>query len=322
METKAHHVLVGAFTLATIFGIFLFVIWIGNIQLDRDYAYYEVIFDRAVTGLPESGDVRYQGIRVGEVYEIAPVAETPQEVRVVIRIDLDQPIRIHEDASASIDSVGLTGLPFIGIEGGSRETPILPIVSNPNDPLPRIESAPSSLQSLTASVPDVLEQAEEFLRRLNRVASDENIGRLSEMMDNLNTVTGAVAARSQEIEDLLTNSAEMSADLRATAGAFRDLTGELNAMADQLNGLLDGEVRGTLTSFQKTAEAAERILVENETAIDTFADEGLAQVGPLVADARRLVRTLERVALELEQSPREFLLGPANGGEVQTGEAQ
>ena len=42
METKANYVLIGAFTLAGMLGILGIILWFARIELDSQFAYYDV----------------------------------------------------------------------------------------------------------------------------------------------------------------------------------------------------------------------------------------------------------------------------------------
>ena len=70
METKANYLLIGLFTLAGLVGSMVFLLWLAQVQVDRQYAYYDVLFDN-VTGLGDAGDVRFNGLPVGQVVGLA-----------------------------------------------------------------------------------------------------------------------------------------------------------------------------------------------------------------------------------------------------------
>lgn len=92
METRASYVLIGAFTLAGILGMLGFFIWLANMQLDRQYADYDILFDN-VSGLGTASDVRFNGVSVGQVTAIALYELDPSKVAVRIQIDADTPIK-------------------------------------------------------------------------------------------------------------------------------------------------------------------------------------------------------------------------------------
>ena len=51
------------------------------------------------------------------------------------------------------------------------------------------------------------------------------------------------------------------------------------------------------------------MLTDNRAAINSFANEGLAQLGPTLAELRTLVRDLRRISDRLDGNPTRYLLG-------------
>ena len=56
METRANFVLIGVFTLFGILGSFGFFLWLAKVEVDRQYAYYDILFSD-VSGLGEAGNI-------------------------------------------------------------------------------------------------------------------------------------------------------------------------------------------------------------------------------------------------------------------------
>ena len=50
MEPRAHHVLIGLFTVLTVGAALLFALWLNKAGADRAFTDYEVIFNEAVSG--------------------------------------------------------------------------------------------------------------------------------------------------------------------------------------------------------------------------------------------------------------------------------
>ena len=65
----------------------------------------------------------------------------------------------------------------------------------------------------------------------------------------------------------------------------------------------------TLAHLDNAAGNANDILGENRAAIHRFANDGLGQLGPTLAELRALVRDLRRISDRLEGSPARYLLG-------------
>jgi len=70
METKANFVMIGAATVAGAALIMLFAMWLANSEFRRGYNEYDIVFTDPVRGLADGGEVRFNGIKVGEVREL------------------------------------------------------------------------------------------------------------------------------------------------------------------------------------------------------------------------------------------------------------
>jgi len=65
----------------------------------------------------------------------------------------------------------------------------------------------------------------------------------------------------------------------------------------------------TLSKLDSAANNANGILGDNRAAINSFANEGLGQLGPTLAELRGLIRDLRRVSDRLDNNPARYLLG-------------
>src|SRR5512146_3439170 len=115
METRAHHVLIGLFTIiVSLLGV-LFALWAANYAANRDWDEYEVVFTEAVTGLGTGGIVQYNGINVGEVRRLSLDPKDPRKVVARIRLTAGTPVKI--DTKAKLAFIGLTGVAQIQLSG-------------------------------------------------------------------------------------------------------------------------------------------------------------------------------------------------------------
>ena len=65
----------------------------------------------------------------------------------------------------------------------------------------------------------------------------------------------------------------------------------------------------TLARLDSAAGNADAILGENRAAINSFANDGLGQLGPTLTELRGLIRDLRQISDRLEGNPSRFLLG-------------
>lgn len=296
METKANYVLIGAFTiLIAIFGL-LFALWAAKYSADKSFQEYYVIFNEPVTGLTEGGSVQYNGISVGTIEELSLNPRDPRQVRARLKLEASAPVKV--DTKAKLSQAGITGSPFIQLTGGSPRAARL--VSRDPDRIPVIQTEPSALQNIA-------DTASKLVERVDKLMSEENIQHIENTLTNLDNMTAAIGDKEQsaELRAMISNarqaSEQLNATLKTTNSAVASVDRELPALLRKLD--------GTLSRLDSAAGGADAILNENRAAIQSFANDGLAQLGPTLAELRALIRDLRRVTDRLEGSPARYLLG-------------
>ena len=298
METRANYVLIGAFTLAvSIFGL-LFALWAANWSSEREWDTYRIVFNEAVTGLFEGGSVRYNGITVGTIEHLRLAPNDPRKVLAQVRIASGTPIKT--DTHAKISQDGLTGPTFIQLSGGSPNAPLL--ASNDRDEVPTIATEPSALQNIA-------DTANRLVTRMDEVLSEQNVKRISDSLENIEQLTGAVAAQREDLGQLIVNAREASEQLKLTMqttnGAVerldRDVIRNLPALVEKLD--------RTLAELESVSTNANAMINENRAPLASFTQNGLQQVGPALSELRGLVRDLRRVASRLDNNPAGYVLG-------------
>ena len=304
METRAHHVIIGAFAI----GIFVlamgFVLWLSKSSIDQEFAYYDIIFNEAVTGLSKGGTVQYNGIKVGEVVQLSLAKDDPRKV--IARIRLDAGVPVKEDTRAKLGLQGVTGVAYIQLSGGAPTSP--PLKPTPDNPVPIIPSEESALSKLLASGSDIITSANDLLLRANEVLSKENVERISNTLANLEGVTATVNAQREDLSLALKQLASATGELKHTLTT-------LDSMASTTNDLMRNNARQVLESTNKALESVDRVanatndlIGDNRAAISEFSEQGLRQLGPAIVELRETLRSLKQVADRLSDS-NSLLLG-------------
>lgn len=309
METKANHVLIGAFTLAvTVLGL-LFTLWMAKTASDRNWDAYEIVFTEAVTGLSRGGVVQYNGIAVGEVHELFLDRDDPSRVVAHVRLSAGTPVKT--DTVARLAFVGLTGVVQIQLTGGSPDSPLLKDATERGE-LPRIRSEISAFARLLASSEDIIATASSVLLRLDRLLDDDAVVKLSKTLVNLEQFTGTLAAERGEIAQLLRDARSSAARLDRVLATAENTAGGLDRSVATLDQNLPDiltKLDRALGEFETLTHNANAIVVENRGALLQFSQDGLSQVGPTLTELRSLLRQLERTAAQIEDSPTNALLG-------------
>ncbi len=298
METRANYVLIGTFTILASVGLLLFALWAAKFSSDRNWRQYKVIFNEPVTGLTEGGSVQYNGISVGTVDRLRLDTEDARRVIALLKIQADTPVKV--DTRAKLSQQGITGVPFIQLTGGSPGAEHLAVASR--EEIPIIRAEPSALQNIA-------DTANRLVARLDQVLSEENINRISNTLENLETVTGSISGQSQDIATLIVNAREVSETLKlAATNANGAIEGVDRNLVRRLPGLMD-KLDATVAKMESAAGNADALIAENRPAVRSFANDGLAQLGPTLSELRRLVRDLRELSDRLENKPAQFIMG-------------
>ncbi len=312
METRANHVLIGAFTVAGLFLILVIGLWAARYAADDAWKNYEVIFEHPVSGLSVGSTVQYNGINMGSVRELYLSPEDPSRVVARIRLEPDAPVR--EDTIARLTVSGLTGMAFIQLRGGSPESP-------PLDPLPdgtpqRIYAEESGLQKLIEASEDIASMAAEVMLRLLDFLSEENIDRVSHTLDNVDRMSETVLAETEVITETIHNlhrgSQSIAGVLDSSQQLIENMTAALSDIDEHLIAELPefaSELKRTLDHLAAASNRINRVLADNEAIMSEFGVEVLTPMGPAVQEIRQLVRDLSRLSTRFKNHPTRFLLG-------------
>lgn len=334
METRANYLLIGAFTLAGLLGILGFVLWFARLQLDRQFAYYDVYF-LEVSGLGPSSEVRFAGLPVGRVIDMQLAPGNPLPVRVRLEVTLDTPIR--SDSIAALEVQGVTGVALVAVTAGSASSPLL----READPaaVPVIPSSRSALQTLTDEGPQIIERLGIVAEQLTQILGPENQDRVAMILNNverssgnldkaLDDVATATAAISEAATGIAAFGAQMEG-LSQTAGTTLDrfgtaatqaeatlaaATGTLDRVNEYIAGdltdltqQLDSSAAGLSTLAergQRSLDVLDGTLAAGTRAFDT-AEGVMGELAPVAADLRATLGSVNTALASLpEDLPR------------------
>ncbi|HEX7370529.1 MAG TPA: MlaD family protein [Rhodanobacteraceae bacterium] len=297
METKAHHVLIGAFTLVVVVLVVLFALWLGKSSLNKQYHYYDIVFTEAVTGLSKGSPVQYNGIQIGEVSQLKLDQHDPRKVLARIQVAADTPIKV--DTRAKLGLLGLTGVAFVQLTGGAPSSQ--PLMPTPSDPVPVIKSETSALSKLLSSGSDVVTSLNGILDRLSKIVSQQNVERINTTLENISQTTSTLASERNDLRELIQQAAAASKELNQTlAGA---------------NQLVNGPGKQTLESAQramdslaKTTKTLNQLLSDNQDSLQSGL-RGIDQIGPTLREMRATLRDIHQLTNKLQANPAGYLFG-------------
>src|SRR5690554_705726 len=199
MEPRAHHVLIGLFTLLAALAAIGFALWLAKAHQQGQVQQYVVVFNEPVRGLSRGSAVLYNGIRIGEVEDLRLNPADLRMAQALIAINADIPVR--EDTRARLVLTGITGLSVIELSGGS---PLSPLVLDPeDDSIPEIIATPSPLTQLLAGGDHLMTNITELVFSARSVLSSENVESIGNTLRNLDTLTTSLSDQREDLKALL-----------------------------------------------------------------------------------------------------------------------
>lgn len=324
METRASHLVVGAFVLVLLTALFGFAAWLAKVSFEEGTDLYRIHFTGSVTGLQTGSAVSYQGLPVGRVTDIRIDPDDVERVRVTVEVQEGTPIKA--DTIASLELQGITGTSFVQLGGGTQQAPLLR--AEAGEEVPVIRSRPSALAEVFDAAPLVLGNLIELSDRLTAFLSPENEAAFAATLANVSHVTASLDEATAELP-------ETAAEARRTLALVGSLVAELDGTVARLG----GRAESVLTAFEGTAGTAEEELTltaarlretaeslrtaadqtaalvrENREPIRDFTANSLFDINLLITEVRDLTANVGRLATRIERDPASFLLGGTRRG--------
>lgn len=293
MEEKVNYTIVGLFVVVLATALIGAVLWLGSGKSYRtQYDVYQIYMNESVSGLNLNAPVRYRGVEVGRVQNIALAPGNVEQVLLTLGIVHGTPIKT--DTVALLQTHGLTGLTFIELTGGSRDAAELE--KGPGEAYPVIKTGPSLMRRLDTSVSALLANLNATSENINALLDEQNRRSVRHTLADLESIAHTLAARQKTIDAGISDAART---MRNTAHFTDELPARIARSADAFDHMAD-ELARTGQSARTTLQSTQR-----------FTDETLPEIHQLAEELRDLTASLRRLSGELEQDPSALLQGRA-----------
>ena len=247
MATRAQKIRLALFFIASSAVLALFFIVVAGSHLLRERDSYLIEFtDVAVSGLNKGAAVKYLGFNVGRIENIAISPDDLAMVVVEISIERRKAENaIRTDTEARMASLGITGLKYIELFGGSDSAAILP----PGSSIAASETFFSNLQERAEVLSSKIEQS---IDRLNTLLSGENQRVFTDMLRNAGDL---MSTANELVQDNRESVDETAVNIAATTRSLADASATMAVTADSLHALLVGaKLQQTVSDVQITVQ--------------------------------------------------------------------
>lgn len=274
--------------------ILVFGIWLAKgYRYGQKYYSVSVMFPEVGT-LATGDPVTVSGVRMGKVQE---VALDQGEVRV--GIDIDQTVKLKEDATFMVKNFGMMGERFIAIKTGKSETPLdlsVPAQGTYDPGIPEVMGMMGDVIDNMSGMVDALEKS---------VMSPQTLDKFSETVTNLHTLTTRLEKSTRsyipKIDTAVGNIAEMTESLKASVDGNKlhidNAAQNFDSASVRLITLLNSldSTSASLKSFAYDLDNSDgtlRMLMEDRRLYD---------------DLRTTAKRLDSLIIDVRENPRKYI---------------
>ena len=280
MDTKINFFKIGLFVIAFVIALLILVFWLGKYGFEKKkFDEYSIYFKESVAGLNIGSSIKYKGFDVGSVSEIKLNPLNSEEIQVDISIKKGTPIK--EDNYASLGNLGITGLKYIELKGGSNNSKLLEVNENG---LRIIHSETSTLTNLVDSTTDITNELTIVLSQIKKLLNDENIKNISttivktqNSMANIEQFSLYLVNNEKKLDELLANISLLTKNgnksfesIDKSANTFKALSTELLAEVKKGNFDVRDLSKESFDKLNKVLNNLDGTLLQTQNLIDNL----------------------------------------------------
>ncbi|GAF67925.1 unnamed protein product [marine sediment metagenome] len=251
MATKAQKVRLSVFLIISSSILLLFfLILVGNRLLKRMDTYYIIYEDISVTGLELGSAVKFHGVQVGRVAGLA----VKDAASIIVEIEVERGTPIKKDTEAVLSMVGITGLKFVELLGGTEESEQLPVGGT-------LIAGQSSFEIISGSAEIIMAKLEQVLNNLNEMTGPETSGSIINALKAFTSVSSELDTLLQENRIALTNTIS---DFDIVMSNLITTTAKADSTMTAINSIIQ------TGSFRNTVENIDYITEKLSTQLDSL----------------------------------------------------
>ena len=293
---------VGLFVALAFTAFFSATIWLTGKQGSEPTTDYAMFFDTDVGGLMLGGPVFYLGVEVGTVTAMTIIPGNPMQVRVNARVLDSTPI--DRGTYASLAFQGITGIAVIKLNADPGVHEALHIQAGHASHVIAVRD--TGFSALLAKAPNVVDKLDSVLVQVNQILGPENREFVSSMLSDLSKVSSALASQEEA-------TSQIPHTLQLTIEELNTTLVEIRSMVKKLEPGLSTTLANLDHATGNLANMTERLdswTADNDAEMNGFMEDGLGQVPALVADARSMLREVEKLIKDLREDPSMLVYKP------------
>ena len=182
--SRAQRVRLGVFLIIGVVLLVAFVVIPMGLRFrETTHTYMAFFSGESLSGLEQGATVKFSGVPIGKVDKISYLPDDLERVRVEMKIQGDFPMKV--DMVATTGAMGITGLKYIEVTGGSNDAEAL-------KPGSEIATKVSTFSTISGKAEDIVAKVELLLNHLNIISNPDSLMVIKEVLENVATITEEV----------------------------------------------------------------------------------------------------------------------------------
>ncbi len=297
MNNRVNYTLVGTAVIMMLAAMIFFVYWmLKPAQKDVMTPYY-IYFTESVSGLNINSAVKFRGISVGDVKEMRINPKNSEEIEILIHLHEDTPIKV--DTVATLMSQGITGLSYIDLSKGNKNSTLLKpidaehiaVIKSDKSLFERIENSVDTIGTRLSKtlyqtekllgdnnqqeVSEILMRTSAILSKIEKTLDERTIGNIQETLDNSANITQRIDAMMDAVEQLVEKGVLLEESLKisivSVAQSYESIASAMisfKQMNDAGHYSVSDSMKKPMQQFDITMLEMERFMIKMESLID------------------------------------------------------
>lgn len=300
MDTQINFSKIGFFVIGLFILMLGFIFWLGKYGFEKQkYDTYAIYFSESVSGLNVESPIKFRGFEVGTVSDIKINPINSEEIQIDIKINKGTPIK--EDNIAVLGTLGITGLRYIELKGGSQSAQ--PLQAN-EEGLKIIPSKTSVIATLEDSTEDITKELTEVLTQTKKLFNNENLEHIASMMksgansmQSIDKFAQYLSKKEQLLDEMLKSFLILS----------QQSTQSFKTMGESAQ-----TVQASAKSFQEVSVVLQEELKKGSYNLKEISHESFNQLNTALNSLDKTLIQTQQLVEGLKQSPSDILFKEKN----------
>jgi phospholipid/cholesterol/gamma-HCH transport system substrate-binding protein len=271
-----------------VLGFVIIAIPLGMHFSNKDKTFYAYFSGESLSGLEEGAQVKFHGVPIGKIARISYDPQNLTRVKAEMRIQEKFPMK--KDMCAQTGAVGITGLKYVEILGGTNAAPLL----NAHGEIP---TKPSVFSAITGKAEMIIGKLELLLNHLNQITEPDSLHSVKTILSNVSAITGDFRSYFNQLNPDLQNITGSAVHLFARLDSISLDVKKISAAFDQ--SISKEKIAGILGS----ADSATRSIKTLSETMTLMVRQSQEDISASLQNLREALENANSLMQELSENP-------------------